>query len=84
VIREYFHTRRSYSLHVETIRHAPLGYHPPEVLSQRLAVDDSDVESERIEAFDAAEVDAVVILGVLAVGEVGEDLAGLAGVVAET
>jgi hypothetical protein len=49
----------------------------------RLAVDDGDLEGERIDALDAAEIDAVAVLGVLAVGDVGEDPAGLAEVVAE-
>ena len=34
---------------------------------QRLALDDTDVEGERIEALDAAEIVAVAVLGVFAV-----------------
>jgi hypothetical protein len=70
MIREDFRTRRSYSQHVETIRHSPFGYHPPEVLSQRLAVDDADVEGEQIGAFDAAGVDAVAVFAVLALNTI--------------
>src|SRR6266850_454207 len=50
---------------------------------QRLAVDDADFEGERIESFDAAKVDAVTVLGVLAVADVRKNPAGLAEVVAQ-
>src|SRR5688500_439491 len=47
----------------------------------RLAVDDADLERERIDALDAAKIDAVAVLAVLAVGDIGEDAAGLAEIV---
>src|SRR5258707_9485192 len=50
---------------------------------QRLAVDDGDFEGERIDTLDAAEVDPVAVLGVLAVADVRENSAGLAEVVAQ-
>ena len=50
---------------------------------QRLAVDDTDFEGERIETFDAAEIDTVAVLCVLTVADVGKDPAGLAEVVAQ-
>jgi hypothetical protein len=49
----------------------------------RLAVDDADLERQRIDAFDAAEIDAVAVLGVLAVADVDEDAAGLAELVVQ-
>jgi len=50
---------------------------------QRLAVDDRDVECERVEAFHATEVDSVTVLAVLASNStVRIDAAGLAEIVA--
>src|SRR5579862_6128343 len=50
---------------------------------KRFAVDDRDVERERVEAFHATEVDTVTVLTVLASnGTVRKDAAGLAEIVA--
>src|SRR5271167_1591654 len=50
---------------------------------QRLTVDDADFEGERIEAFDATEVDAVTVHIVFAVADVGKNPAALAEVVVQ-
>jgi hypothetical protein len=49
---------------------------------QRLPVDDTDFQDERIEAFDAPEIDAVPVRRVRAVADVRKDSTGLAKVVA--
>lgn len=49
----------------------------------RFTVDDADVEGEGIDAFDTAEIDPVTVLGILAVGDIRENSAALAEVVAQ-
>src|SRR6202050_1643363 len=50
---------------------------------QPVAVDDADFEGQRIETFDAAEIDAVPVPVVYAVADVHKDPAGLAEVVVQ-
>lgn len=50
---------------------------------QRGAVDDADFEGQRIETFDAAEIDAVAVLVAYPVADVHKDPAGFAEVVVQ-